>query len=147
MRFGLIFFMVVLPLLELWGLIRLGTQIGAGLTVLWVVTAAVLGVLLWRRQGTAVALDAMRRASQGQIGALAPLETMMIGFGAILLIFPGIITDFLALPLLIPPVRRFLLHRLLGRIFVMKGDASGPAAGSHASGRVIEGESRRLEDE
>ncbi|MDD3608824.1 MAG: FxsA family protein [Halothiobacillaceae bacterium] len=139
MRVGVILALLVLPLAELYVLIALGARIGALWMILWVVASAVLGVIVWRRQGAQIMLSAMREASRGRAPTTSPFETLLVGFAGILLIFPGVITDVLALPLLIPPLRRALLRSWLARLMrAMPTSAAG--------GRVIEGESQRLDD-
>ena len=54
----------------------------------------------------------LRKAKESVQTDIYPFEEMFDGFciiiGALLLIFPGFISDFLALPLLVPPVRHWI---------------------------------------
>ncbi|HYC03941.1 MAG TPA: FxsA family protein [Azospirillaceae bacterium] len=115
--------LVLLPLLEIAGFIWVGGAIGAGPTLALIVLAAVAGVWLIRRQGLSTLRAAATDARSG-----APLQGafdgLCLALAGVLLFIPGFLSDLLALPLLLPPVRRAMLKRLGGG-FVMAGAASG----------------------
>lgn len=96
---------IVLPLLELVLLVRVGRVVGFGPTLGFVLAMGVLGAALARSQGRRVlqqwqeAIAAGRVPEEGIVGGVLAL------FGAVLLITPGILSDFLGLALLIPVVR------------------------------------------
>jgi UPF0716 family protein affecting phage T7 exclusion len=106
---------IFLPLIEIAGFILIGGKIGAGLSLLWVIADAVIGFTLL----TTLGKNALRKFEKAAATGEPPIEEMFDGIciivGALLLIFPGFISDFLALPLLIPPVRHwiflFLKHK------------------------------------
>jgi UPF0716 protein FxsA len=104
-----VFLLVIfLPLLEIAGFIIIGGKIGIGLSLLWVIADVIAGYLLLCNIGAAT----LRKAQQSARTDVYPFEEMFDGFciiaGALLLIFPGFISDFFALPLLIPPLRHWL---------------------------------------
>ena len=111
-----IFLLVIfLPLIEVIGFIVIGGKIGVGLSLLWVMADVIIGVTLL----TTLGASALRKAATSAEAGTLPVEEMFDGFciivGALLLIFPGFISDFLALPLLIPLTRHwiflFLKHK------------------------------------
>ncbi len=99
---------IFLPLIEIAGFIVIGGRIGVGWSLLWVIADIVLGFTLLSTLGG----NALRKAGKSAEAGAPPFEEMFDGIciivGALLLIFPGFISDFLALPLLIPPVRHWL---------------------------------------
>ena len=112
MKFLVIFLLI--PLLELYVLIEVGSQIGAFTTILLIVGTAILGATLMRNQG----LMTMQKAQQALAnGGVAPqqemIEGVMIFMGGLFLLLPGFMTDTLGLLFLIPPLRRRLAKQFL----------------------------------
>ncbi len=100
LRLFLLFTLV--PLIELYLLIRLGTYIGAVETVAIVIGTGVAGGLLAKSQGLAV-FDRMRaELNQGRLPAESLFDGLLILIAGAMLITPGLLTDGLGLLLLIP---------------------------------------------
>lgn len=136
----LIFLLV--PVLEIYLLIEIGSLIGAVWTVTAVVGTAALGAGLVRRQGLA-ALARFRSATQvGELPAVTIIEGLALLVAGALLLTPGFFTDLVGFLLLTPPLRQFLVSRwLAGRVVTpVGGTPSGRAPG------VLDGESRRIDD-
>ncbi|MCH7804118.1 MAG: FxsA family protein [Acidobacteria bacterium] len=102
MLLGLFFLFTLVPLIELYLLIRLGTSIGGVETIAIVIGTGVAGGLLAKSQGLAV-LDRMRaELNQGRLPAESLLDGLLILIAGAMLITPGLLTDGLGLLLLIP---------------------------------------------
>ena len=102
MLLGLFFLFTLVPLLELYLLIRLGTYVGAVDTIAIVIGTGVAGGLLAKSQGLAV-LDRMRaELNQGRLPAESLFDGLLILIAGAMLITPGLLTDGLGLLLLIP---------------------------------------------
>lgn len=95
----------LLPLAELYLIIKIGTAIGALNTVLIVVGTGVLGAWLARSQGFAVWLRIQREMNMGVFPADDMLDGLLIFFAGAVLITPGIITDVMGFVFLFPPSR------------------------------------------
>lgn len=100
------------PWLELWSLIELGAQTSATTAMLWVLGAGVLGIVLFRLAGRQT-LEHLQQAQR--VGALS--QQLLMGnvarlVAGALLIVPGLISDALAMAVLIAPLRA-LLTKLL----------------------------------
>lgn len=108
--------------------LRLALQTAGGALVLaWLLLALLAGFALIRRQGLQT-LGALRAATTlGEWPTLALWQGLLALVAGLLLILPGAASDLLALPLLLPALRRSLAQRL---------------AGGHAAPVVIEGEFR-----
>ena len=133
---------LLVPLLEIYLLIEIGSLIGAVWTVTAVVGTAALGAGLVRRQGLA-ALARFRSATQvGELPAVTIIEGLALLVAGALLLTPGFFTDLVGFLLLTPPLRQFLVSRwLAGRVVTpVGGTPSGRAPG------VLDGESRRIDD-
>ena len=127
---------VVLPLVELWLLIRVGSAIGALTVVALVVGAAVLGVAVLQRQGFHTLGRVRAALARGEEPAAEMFDGMLVAMVGVLLILPGLLTDAAALVLWIPALRRSLGRRLLGATLVRR------RAGQRR-GDLIEGDFRR----
>jgi UPF0716 protein FxsA len=118
--------LLVLPFLELWTIMAVAGQIGAGWTLLLIIAMSVLGVVLIRSQGLAVWRRANAELAAGRMPTRSLVDGALVMLGGCLLIVPGFITDALGLVLLLPPtralVRPFVLRwmeRRAARVGVM----------------------------
>ena len=141
--FAVLFLLFLLvPLVEVYLLIRVGSWIGALPTIGLVVFTAVLGAVLLRLQG----LDTLQRLQNtlaaGRIPAEELLEGVVLAVSGALLLTPGFVTDTLGFLGLVPPVRRWLVRWILARLLPPGGPGSGEGRGPV----TLEGEFRRLED-
>jgi len=111
----LILLFTIVPLAELYILIKIGTHIGGLNTILLVIVTAMLGGWLARLQGLRTLRQIQRSLSQGQIPAEELVDGVLILAGGILLLTPGVLTDLFALGLLFPvtrtPFKRWLRRR------------------------------------
>jgi UPF0716 protein FxsA len=113
---------IVVPLAELYVILKVGDAIGVLPTIALLAADSVLGSLLLRAQGRAV----WRRFNETLAGGGMPHREVMDGvlviFGGAFLITPGFLTDVVGLILLLPPtralVRRLLVRRLGRRVTV-----------------------------
>jgi UPF0716 protein FxsA len=112
----LIFLFTLVPLLELYILIKIGGYLGAFQTIALVVFTALLGIALARFEGLRTLQQIKRSLSQGIVPAEEMFDGLLIFVGGILLITPGVLTDLFALLLLIPYTRT-IFKRWLRRRF------------------------------
>lgn len=106
MLLRLVILFTVLPLVELWLLIRVGQHIGAGPTVLLVVGTGVVGAALARREGLRVLGRIQAELNAGRLPADRMIDALLVLVAGILLVTPGILTDIVGFILLIAPLRR-----------------------------------------
>jgi UPF0716 protein FxsA len=142
--------LILAPLIEIWIMIDIGSVIGAGWTILAIVATALLGMALVRYQGLGVYLRLQQTAERGELPAMEMLEGLALLISGLLLLFPGFVTDTLGFLLLVPPLRRWAVLHLLRRQFVVPGAGRAqpsPGPGDARHGQVIEGRSRRLDDD
>jgi UPF0716 protein FxsA len=146
----LLWLLLAMPLIELWFIIRVGSSIGGLATIALLLGAGILGMNLLRLQGFNTLTKLDQRLQRGELPAVEILESFALSFAAFLLIIPGFITDLLAIPLLIPPLRRWLVRRFLSTGFYTQRYTSHQNTSPHAPYRydsdIIEGEYRREDD-
>jgi len=148
---------IVVPLVELYLIIEVGSVIGALWTVLLVVLTAVIGVSLLRIQGFNTLNRARQNMEMGTLPAMEMMEGMVLAVGGALLITPGFITDTLGFLCLVPATRRAMIRYLMQRSSIHgqgfyshgtthysrgQGDHGHNDHGHH-KGRTIEGEFHR----
>jgi UPF0716 protein FxsA len=132
------------PLVELYVLIEVGGEIGALPTIALSVFTALLGGLLARLQGFSVLFRAQEQMAREELPAIELLEGAMLLVVGLALLLPGFITDAIGFLLLITPVRRAVIIRLLrSRGILRPGEPLRPREGSTRG--YIEGEFRRHE--
>ena len=112
----LLLLVIGLPLLELYILIKIGSYLGAFQTLALVISSALLGLLLARIEGIKTLLQIRQSLSQGILPAEEMLDSILIFAGGVLFVIPGVLTDIVALVLLIP-FTRTIFKRWLRRRF------------------------------
>ena len=100
----LLFFTIV-PLVELFILIKIGSHIGALNTILLVILTVLLGAMLVRVEGLRTLRQIQSSLAQGQLPAEELIDGILIFAAGILLVIPGVLTDLCALILLLPYTR------------------------------------------
>ena len=134
---------IVVPLVELYLIIEVGSRIGALWTVLLVIGTAVIGVQLLRFQGFNTLKRAQENMARGSMPAMEMMEGIVLAVGGALLITPGFVTDALGFLCLIPVSRRAMIKAFIARTGVLTGSFhGGPQTRREPSedGRTIEGE-------
>lgn len=109
----LLILFTIVPVLELYILIKVGEYIGAFNTVLIIIGTAFLGAWLAKSQGFAVFRDMKTAINNGRVPAVELMHGVLVLAGAIMLLAPGIITDVIGITLLFPPTRKIYLAWIL----------------------------------
>ncbi|VAW97898.1 UPF0716 protein FxsA [hydrothermal vent metagenome] len=137
MRFFQILFLIFIsvPILEIYLLIQVGSQVGAFFTVVLVVATAVLGAALIRSQGLQTIEKIKNCSSRGELPAEPLIEGLLLLIAGALLLTPGFFTDALGFLVVIPILRQQLAKNIIriGLFRVMKGAGSGSGTVSSQS--------------
>jgi UPF0716 protein FxsA len=143
---ALLLLFLLVPLVEIYVMIKVGGIIGALPTVLLVVLTAVAGATLARIQGLATLQRLQATLARGEAPAIEMFEGVLLLIGALLLLTPGFITDLLGFACLVPFTRRALAFWVLKRVTVVTPAGTGrKSPGGHPS-RTLEGEFHREDD-
>ncbi len=140
---SLLLIFLLVPLAEIYLLLKIGSVIGAGWTIFGVVATAVLGAVLVRAQGFTTLSRIRTQLDRGELPALELLEGLFLLLAGALLLTPGFFTDAVGFACLTPPLRRALIRYALARGLIRAH--GGPASGA-ATDRAIDGEFRRVDD-
>lgn len=133
---------IAIPLIEIYFLIKVGSVLGAPMTIFLVVFTALLGAFLLRYQGFYTLQKARLALARGELPTVAMLEGVVLLICGALLLTPGFFTDTIGFLGLIPPLRQKLIRSVLEQGIVRPGGPGGAAPGDQGP-RTIEGEFRR----
>jgi len=130
---------IVIPIVEIWVIVEIGSLIGVWPTIALLVADAVLGSLLLRHQGRGAWRRFNEALAQRRFPGREVADGLLIAVGGTLLLTPGFVTDVFGAILLIPPTRaivRALMRGYVTRRFVIvgmpgTGTAPGPARRSY----------------
>lgn len=109
---------IVVPLLEIFAFIEVGSAIGALPTLALIVLTAVVGALLVRWQGLKVAMEARQSMARDEPPVAAVVHGVLLLLAGLLLVTPGFVTDTAGFLLLVPGLRSLLVKRILGWLVV-----------------------------
>lgn len=148
---ALVALFILVPLAELYVILKVGDAIGAAWTILLLAADSALGALLLRSQGRSAWRRFNRTLSEGSMPHREVLDGVLVIFGGALLVTPGFITDGAGVLLLVPPSRALVRRAVVGRLGrrLAVGAASGRRRRSYdVDGTATEHEEpppRRLE--
>ena len=108
MFFKLFLVFLIVPVIEIYLLIQVGSRIGGVATVALLLLMSLLGAYLMRSQGGRVLARIQEELSQGRLPAAQLLDGALIFIGGVLLTTPGFFTDFIGIFFLVPATRRFI---------------------------------------
>jgi len=115
----LILLFIFVPLTEIYLLIQIGTQIGAGPTLGLIILTAIIGAYLLRIQGLITLTKIRQSMDQGELPAGSLIEGLILLIAGMLLLTPGFFTDVLGFVCLIPRIRQGLVNLLVRRFFAL----------------------------
>ena len=103
---------ILVPVVEIYLLIKIGSQIGAITTIFMIFMTAIIGVYYAKYEGLNTLKSGFTQISKNETPAYEVISGAAIAFAALLLIIPGFLTDFLGFLLIFPISRRFIFNRL-----------------------------------
>ena len=112
MALRLFLLFTVVPALELWLLIQIGSVIGTLETIFLIILTGAIGANLARNQGLQVLGELNQALQEGKSPAKKVAEGLLILGGGLLLITPGVCTDIVGFSVMIPPFRAVLAQVL-----------------------------------
>ena len=107
---------ILVPAVEIYLLIKIGSQIGAMNTILLIFATAIIGIYYAKYEGLNTLKSGFAQLSKNEIPAYEVISGATIAFAALLLIIPGFATDILGF-LLIFPVSRKIIFNILTKRF------------------------------
>ena len=102
---------ILVPIIEIYLLIKIGSKIGAFYTISLILTTAVIGVYYAKYEGLNTLKSGFAQLSKNQAPAYEVVSGAAIAFGALLLIIPGFATDTLGFLLIFPISRKLIFNK------------------------------------
>ena len=110
-----ILFIIGIPAIEIYLMIKVGGEIGALNTILLIFFTAVAGVYFAKMAGLSTLRSGFNQLVKNEIPIYEIISGAALAFAALLLIIPGFLTDIVGFLLIIPITRKFFIKPILSR--------------------------------
>ncbi len=128
---------ILVPIIEIYLFIKIGSQIGAFSTIFLIFLTAVVGIVYARYEGLNTLRSGFTQLVKNELPAYEIISGAAIAFSALLLIIPGFATDALGFLILFPITRKFLFKKFSKNI----------SKSSTKKENFIDGEFQDIEDD
>ena len=98
---------ILIPAIEIFLFIKIGSQIGAITTILLIFATAIIGIYYAKYEGLNTLKAGFTQLSKNEAPTYEMLSGAAIAFAALLLIIPGFATDVFGFLLIFPKTRKF----------------------------------------
>lgn len=112
----LLLLFTVVPALEIYLMIEVGSQIGGINTISIVILTGIIGASLAKSQGLSILQKIQRDLNKGALPADQIVQGFLVFAGGLLLLTPGFLTDLLGLSMVFPGTRHILVKFLKGKL-------------------------------
>ena len=103
---------ILIPIIEIYLLIKIGSQIGAISTILLIFITAIVGIYYAKYEGLNTLKSGFLQLSKNQSPTYEVISGAAIAFAAVLLIMPGFLTDTVGFLLILPINRKIIFRKL-----------------------------------
>ena len=104
--------LILVPILEIYLFIKIGSQIGAFVTISLILSTAVIGVFYARYEGLNTLKSGFSQLIRNELPAYEIISGAAIAFAALLLIIPGFATDLIGFLLIFPLTRKIFFSKI-----------------------------------
>ena len=111
---------ILIPVVEIFLFIKVGSQIGAITTILLIFVTAIVGVYYAKYEGLNTLKSGFAQLSRNEPPAYEMISGAAIAFAALLLIIPGFATDIFGFLIILPISRKFILKIFFKKIKTTK---------------------------
>ena len=102
---------ILIPAIEIFLFIKIGSEIGAITTILLIFTTAIVGIYYAKYEGLNTLRSGFTQISKNKAPTYEMISGAVIAFAAVLLIIPGFATDILGFLIIFPITRNFFLEK------------------------------------
>ena len=113
---------ILVPVIEIYLLIKIGSQIGAISTILLIFATAIIGIYYAKYEGLNTLKSGFAQLRKNETPAYEVISGAAIAFAALLLILPGFATDILGFILIFPVSRKFIFNRISNKFRQKKNE-------------------------
>ena len=108
--------LILVPIIEIYLLIKIGSQIGALTTIILIFTTAIIGIYYAKYEGLNMLKSGFIQLSKNEVPTYEMISGAVIAFAALLLIIPGFFTDIVGFLLIFPITRSIILNFFLKKL-------------------------------
>jgi len=112
---SILLFIILIPAIEIFLFIKIGSQIGAITTILLIFTTAIVGIYYAKYEGLNTLKSGFAQISKNKAPTHEMISGAAIAIAALLLIIPGFATDIFGFLILFPFTRNFFLKKFLNK--------------------------------
>ena len=109
---SILLLIILIPIIEIYLFIKIGSQIGAITTILLIFTTAIVGIYYAKHEGLNTLRSGFTQLSKNEVPTYEMLSGAAIAFAALLLIIPGFATDIFGFLLIFPITRKLFFNNL-----------------------------------
>ena len=109
---------ILVPVIEIYLFIKIGSQIGAFNTISLIFLTAIIGIIYARYEGLNTLKSGFTQLVKKELPAYEIISGAIIAFAAVLLIIPGFMTDIIGFLLIFPLTRKLILKNFSSRFNV-----------------------------
>ena len=109
---AIILFIIGIPAIEIYLMIKVGSVIGALNTILLIFFTAITGVYFAKLAGLSALQSGLGQIVKNEMPIYEIISGAALAFAALLLIIPGFLTDILGFLLIIPVTRKFFIKSI-----------------------------------
>ena len=113
---SILLLVILIPVIEIYLFIKIGSQIGALTTILLIFTTAVVGIYYAKYEGLNTLKSGFAQLSRNEPPAYEMISGAAIAFAALLLIIPGFATDIFGFLIILPISRKFIFKIFFKKI-------------------------------
>ena len=106
---------ILIPAIEIYLLIKIGSQIGAITTISLIFTTAVVGIYYAKYEGLSTLKSGFAQLSKNEAPTYEIISGAAIAFSALLLIIPGFLTDIVGFLIIFPITRKFFFNKFFSK--------------------------------
>ena len=106
---------ILIPIVEIYLFIKIGSQIGAITTILCIFVTAIVGVYYAKYEGLNTLKAGFLQLSKNEAPAYEIISGAAIAFAALLLIIPGFATDIFGFLIIFPITRKFFINKFTNK--------------------------------
>ena len=113
---SILLLIILIPALEIYLFIKIGSQIGAITTILLIFTTAIVGIYYAKNEGLNTLKSGFAQLKKNEPPAYEMISGAAIAFAALLLIIPGFATDIVGFLIIFPISRKYIFNKFVGKI-------------------------------
>ena len=122
---SVIFLILLVPIIEIYLFIKIGTQIGAFNTISLIFITAIIGIYYAKYEGLNTLKSAIKQIVQNEVPIYEIISGAALAIAAVLMILPGFLTDMIGVLIIFPWTRKIFLKKITKKNYKKKNFIEG----------------------